>query len=132
MKDVEKNYIASCDQIDDLNEQLRFYKIRFKKYKISVREKEIEKLDEKNLLFLVVIIVTGYQFVHSWGALIPARHHQYIVKMAYEKQKLDPAFKGKNRDIFPTLKNVLAHEGVSWVSNSWRTGHLRFVTRYAV
>lgn len=47
----------------------------------------------------------------AWGSLYPGETHQYILRQAYQLLASDPALSGVN---FPTLEQMLAHEGVAW------------------
>ncbi len=68
-----------------------------------------------SLIFLAQSTASG------WGALTGAQSHMYILREAYKKLSGDPAFKGSN---FPSLDNILKHEGVFWVSNLFAGGFM--------
>ncbi len=48
---------------------------------------------------------------HAWGVLAPATTHQHIMKEAYRLLQADPAFDPRK---FPTLDDMMKHEGVYW------------------
>ncbi|MGK5085841.1 hypothetical protein WDW37_21335 [Bdellovibrionota bacterium FG-1] len=45
----------------------------------------------------------------SWGSFSIANTHQFLLDVAYDQLKLDPAFEGSG---FPKLEDITAHEGV--------------------
>lgn len=53
---------------------------------------------------------------HAWGSLAPAQTHQYILQQAYKKLSADPAFDPK---LFPTIEEIISHEGVVWARFKW-------------
>lgn len=70
----------------------------------------------KNLVKSVVILallIIPVSSVFSWGVLPPSTTHQFILQEAYNLLKADPAF---NAAKFPSLEEIMNHEGVSWVN----------------
>ncbi|GEM_PF-1979912 len=70
-----------------------------------------------SLGFLLVLaglfVLLAARSAFAWGVLAPAQTHQHILREAYRLLAADPAFDPKT---FPTLEQILACEGVSWVN----------------
>ncbi|MBN1938631.1 MAG: VWA domain-containing protein [Candidatus Aminicenantes bacterium] len=67
------------------------------------------------LICLVLASVSAPRLMFGWGAIIGARHHQYIAAEAYAKLAADPAFAGSG---FPPLSAIAGYEGVNIVASS--------------
>ena len=67
------------------------------------------------LIGFVLVSIPAARLVFGWGALIGARHHQYIAAEAYKKLSADPAFAGSG---FPPLSAIAAYEGVNVLASS--------------
>ena len=76
-------------------------------------------MKKRRLLWILIgfalILVPAARLIFGWGAIISARHHQYIVAEAYKKLSADPAFAGSK---FPPLSEIEAYEGVNVVGSS--------------
>lgn len=72
-------------------------------------------------LLLLIFGLSFFKLLSGWGALTGAQSHKYIVREAYKKLRQDPAYPGSK---FPTLDQVLAHEGVNWVMSLFEGGFL--------
>ncbi|MFA5309416.1 MAG: zinc ribbon domain-containing protein [Dehalococcoidales bacterium] len=69
------------------------------------------------LLAVLLLCAVPATPVMGWGAVVDASEvHQLILRTAYNFLSSDPAF---NPEIFPTLEEILANEGVTeWVSGN--------------
>jgi hypothetical protein len=76
-------------------------------------------MKKRRLLWILIgfglILVPASRLSFGWGAIIAARHHQYIAAEAYKKLAADPAFAGSK---FPSLGEIAAYEGVNVVASS--------------
>ncbi len=70
------------------------------------------------VIFCIFMLITFLVpvAVHAWGSLAPAQTHQYILQQAYKKLSADPAFDPK---LFPTIEEIINHEGVVWARYKW-------------
>ena len=65
------------------------------------------------LALIVVLFVMRAAPAFSWGSLYPGETHQYIIKTAYDRLKVDPAYAP---NLFPTFSVIKGHEGVEWTA----------------
>ncbi len=63
----------------------------------------------RNLFLVLVAMCSCPTLGFSWGSFSIANTHQFLLDVAYDQLKLDPAFEGSG---FPKLEDIAAHEGV--------------------